>query len=364
MDTLNALTSDAQELLQALIATSSPSTQEHATASLIEQWLQQRGVSTQRIGNNVVALHGLAPNKPTLLLNSHHDTVRPGSGWTRDPITPLIEDGRLYGLGSNDAGGALVTMIAAFLYLRQFDDLSHGLVLAATAEEEISGNNGMALLTQELFTGVDAEHPTLDVALVGEPTQMQMAIAEKGLMVLDVVVHGRTGHAARNEGDNAITKTMPIIEWFHTYRFDRASDVFGDVKMTVTQITAGSQHNVVPDRCSLVVDVRIPGQYQHEDVLDVIRRHVDADVQPRSMRLRSSQIDADHPLVQRGYDLGLQSYASPTMSDQALLPLGVPSMKIGPGDSARSHTPDEYIELSELRDGITTLCTLLEGYLR
>ncbi len=348
VDHIEHLYTEARALLEALIATPSHSTDEGATADLLEQWLHDRGVATERYGHNVVARHIPSDTHPVILLNSHHDTVRPGSRWTIDPYTPTIRDGRLYGLGSNDAGGALVTMIAAFMYLRQFPDLRYGIMLAATAEEEVSGANGMALLARDVL-------PPLHVALVGEPTQMQMAIAEKGLMVLDVVVHGRTGHAARDEGHNAIVKAVPVIEWFHSK---------GPVRMTVTQITAGSQHNVVPDRCTLVVDVRIPGNYQHEDVLDNIRRSIDADVTPRSMRLRSSRIDPEHPIVQVGSAMGLTSYDSPTMSDQALLPIGVPSLKIGPGDSARSHTPDEYLMLDELRSGISILCTMLERYCR
>ena len=359
----NNLYEEVRDLLRVLIATPSHSTQESTTADVLEQWLHARGVDTERYGNNVVARHVGGDDQPIILLNSHHDTVKPGGGWTSDPYTPTLRDGRLYGLGSNDAGGALVTMLATFVHLRQIPDLQYGIIVAATAEEEISGQHGMALLARDVL-------PPLHVALVGEPTQMQMAIAEKGLMVLDVIVHGVTGHAARDEGTNAIARALPIIDWFHTYQFDRPDSVLGTVKMTVTQINAGSQHNVVPDRCHLVVDVRIPGQYRHEDVLDVIRRHMainadgHVDLQPRSMRLRSSRIDADHPLVCLGHSMGLTSYASPTMSDQALLPIGVPSMKIGPGDSARSHTPDEYITLEELRSGIATLCTLLERYCR
>lgn len=348
MDPLEHLYVEAVALLEALIATPSHSTEESATATLLEQWFNDRGVATERYGNNVVARHIPSDDLPVILLNSHHDTIRPGNGWTVDPYTPVIRDGNMYGVGSNDAGGALVTMMAAFLYLRQLSDLQYSILFAATAEEEVSGPNGMALLTRDVL-------PPLHLALVGEPTQMQMAIAERGLMVLDVVVHGRTGHAARSEGENAIVKAMPVIDWFHSYQ---------PVQMTVTQITAGTQHNVVPDRCTMVVDVRIPGNYQHEDVLDEIRRSIDADVTPRSMRLRSSRIDPEHPIVQVGRAMGLTSYDSPTMSDQALLPIGVPSLKIGPGDSARSHTPDEYLMLDELRSGISILCTLLERYCR
>jgi len=357
--------SEMTGLLKQLIATPSYSRQEDATADLLERWLVHHGVRVQRFGNNIVAEHhSSVEDAPTLLLNSHHDTVRPGEGWTHDPFTPAEEGGRLYGLGSNDAGAPLMTMLAAFMHLRQFKGLNHNLVFAATAEEEVSGTNGMALLAHEFFTGESPCFPKPALALVGEPTQMQMAIAEKGLMVLDCVAHGRTGHAARNEGDNALYAAMRDIEWFRTYHFDKESPMLGPVKMTVTQITAGSQHNVVPDRCSFVVDVRTTDAYTNDEILHVIRENVKSDVTPRSTRLQPSSLSADHPLVTIGRDMGLTTYGSPTLSDQSLLPPGVPSMKIGPGDSARSHTPDEYIELHELRDGIATLITMLERYLR
>lgn len=351
-------TTEAVLLLQRLIATQSFSREEHHTADVLQAYLSEKGVVSERHLNNVVAWHRPTsnPNAPVLLLNSHHDTVKPGASWTRDPYAPTIQDNILYGLGSNDAGGALVTMLATFLHLRQFSDLPFAICFAATAEEEISGDNGMAYLVRENLLG------DLQLALVGEPTQMNMAVAEKGLMVLDCTANGVTGHAARNEGDNAIYTAMNDIRWMRTYAFERVSPILGSVKMTVTQISSGSQHNVVPDRCEFVVDVRTTEVYTNDEVLTIIRDHVKSDVHARSMRLHPSSIASDHPLVQAGVRLGLGTYGSPTMSDQSLLP-AIPSLKIGPGDSARSHTPNEYITLSEIHHGITTMIALLEAFL-
>ncbi len=346
------------DLLTKLVATQSFSREEHATADIIEAVLRNAGCPVTRIGNNVVSLPP-EDGRPVWLLNSHHDTVRPGGGWTKDPLIPTVVDGRLYGLGSNDAGGALVMMLAAYLHFASRTDTPVRFAFAATAEEEISGEHGMALLTRDVF-------PTYPIAcaLVGEPTQMHMAIAERGLMVLDCIWHGRTGHAARKEGVNAIYAALPDLEWFRTYEFPNTTSDLGEVSMTVTQINAGSQHNVVPDVCTAVVDVRIPGSHTHEDVLAVIQQHVACTCAPRSMRLRSSSIAGDHPIVRAGVALGMHTYASPTMSDQALLPVGVPSLKIGPGDSARSHTPDEWIGIDEVEHGIATFIHLLESTLR
>lgn len=345
------------ELLKQLIATPSFSREEGATADIIEQVLRDAGANVERYGNNVVAWGGGA--RDAVLLNSHHDTVQPGAGWTHDPFVPVLDNGRLIGLGSNDAGGALVMMLAAFLHFHKRTDLPVQLCFAATAEEEVSGQNGMAMLSREVFV----EHP-ISFAIIGEPTGMQMAVAEKGLMVLDCVAHGRSGHAARNEGVNALYAALTDIEWFRTHRFERTSPVLGDVKMTITQIDAGSQHNVVPDRCHFVVDVRVTDAYTNAEVLEEIQRHTACEVTPRSMRLAPSSIPLDHPLVQAGISMGLATYGSPTMSDQSLLPEGVPSMKIGPGDSARSHTPDEWLGTQELEDGIATFITLLETMMR
>lgn len=346
------------DLLKQLIATQSFSRQEDMTADIIEEVLRTAGRPVLRLGNNVVSIPE-RDARPLWLLNSHHDTVQPGGGWTHDPFVPTVVDGRLYGLGSNDAGGPLMMMLAAYLHMSALPDTPVQFAFAATAEEEVSGDGGMARLTREVFN----MHP-IACALVGEPTQMQMAIAERGLMVLDCTWHGRTGHAARNEGINAIYAALADIEWFRTYRFADTNSDLGGVSMTVTQINAGTQHNVVPDACTAVVDVRVPGSHTHEDVLAVIREHVSCDCKPRSMRLRSSAISLDHPLVQVGVALGMQTYASPTMSDQALLPVGVPSLKIGPGNSARSHTPDEWIGIDEVESGIATFIHLLEATMR
>lgn len=346
------------ELLKRLIATPSFSRDEGATADIIELVLRDVGATVERYGHNVVSWHG-GQSGPTMLLNSHHDTVKPGAGWTNDPHVPVVTDGKLYGLGSNDAGAALVMMLAAYIHFLGRTDLPMRLVFAATAEEEVSGENGMALLTREVFS----TRP-IDVAIIGEPTGMHMAVAEKGLMVLDCVAHGRTGHAARSEGINAIYAALTDIEWFRTHRFERTSAVLGEAKMTVTQIDAGSQHNVVPDRCRFVVDVRVTDAYTNVEVLEEIRHHVACEVTPRSMRLAPSSIPLDHPLVQAGIGMGLATYGSPTMSDQSLLPEGVPSMKIGPGDSARSHTPDEWIGIEELEEGIATFIALLDNTMR
>lgn len=350
------------DLLRTLVTTESFSREESATADIIQNYLQDRSIRVQRIGNNVVAFSARSAYKPCamrILLNSHHDTVRPGQGWTKDPYGAVIEGGRLYGLGSNDAGGALMMMLGTFLHYQSSSDLPVEFVFAATAEEEVSGTGGMDRLTNELWNSYG-----LDVALVGEPTALQLATAEKGLLVLDCTTHGRTGHAARDEGVNAIYAAMCDIEWFKTYEFERTSEMLGNVKMTVTQLQSGSQHNVVPDSCSFVVDVRVTDAYTNDEVLEIIRQHVTCDVVPRSMRLRSSRIANDHPLVQAGIECGMQTYGSPTMSDQALLPVGLPSLKIGPGHSSRSHTPDEWIGIDELESSIPTLVNLLDTMMR
>ncbi len=339
-------------LLEQLIATSSFSKQESDTAALISRFLERRGIRFQRENNNVWARSKyFSPDKPTLLLNSHHDTVRPGNTWTKDPFAPTREGNRLYGLGSNDAGGPLISLIVAFLHFYSKESLPVNLILAATGEEEISGPKGIASLLPSLGD--------LDMGIVGEPTQLQMAVAEKGLMVLDCLATGKTGHAARSEGENAIYRATEDIRWFQTHVFPNESEWLGPVKMTVTQIEAGTQHNVVPDRCKFVVDVRTIDQYSNAETLAMIRRHVSSEVIPRSTRLNPSGIPLDHPLTQSGLDLGLDCVGSPTLSDQALLPF--PTIKLGPGDSARSHTPDEYIEIEEIEQGIQTYVKLLAG---
>lgn len=345
------LASDAVMLLQELIATPSFSREEGGTASLITAFLEKRGVEVQRKGNNVWACNRhFDPAKPSVLLNSHHDTVKPNPGYTRDPFKPDIIDGKLFGLGSNDAGGALVSLISTFLYYWDRQALAYNVVLAASAEEEISGREGIEMIWDAL--------PAIDFAIVGEPTRCEMATAEKGLMVLDCTARGVPGHAAREEGVNAIYQALPDIEWFRTYSFPRVSATLGAMKMSVTIIQAGAQHNVVPAECKFTVDVRVTDAYTLEEALQVIIQQVKCEVVPRSMRMRSSGIASDHPIVKAAVRQGLRLYGSPTTSDQALIP--VPSVKIGPGDSARSHSADEFIYVNEIAEGISVYIRLLE----
>lgn len=341
----------ALRLLQELIAVPSFSKEEDRVASVIAAFFVGEGVHCDRQGNNVwVKNTHFDPNKPTLLLNSHHDTVRPNSGYTRDPFHPEIIDNKLYGLGSNDAGGPLVSLIATFLYYNNRQDLKYNVLLAATAEEEISGTGGV----ESIWTLL----PSISFAIVGEPTLCEMATAEKGLMVLDCVAKGKPGHAAREEGVNALYEALPDLEWFRSFRFPRVSDTLGAMKMSVTIIHAGNQHNVVPAECHFTVDVRVTDAYTLEEALEIIRSHVKCEVTPRSLRMRSSGIANDHPLVQAAKQLGIRQYGSPTTSDQALIP--VPSVKMGPGDSARSHSADEYIYVDEINTGIDTYIKLLD----
>lgn len=351
MADLEKLVRGSTDLLRDLIRIPSFSREEHKTADAIAHFLQQAGVSTHRKHNNVWAYNKhYDAAKPTILLNSHHDTVKPNTGYTRDPFSPDTEEGKLFGLGSNDAGGCLVALVATFLYFYSREDLKYNFCLATTAEEEISGTNGLEAVIPDLGP--------LDFAIVGEPTLMQLAIAERGLMVLDCVAHGKAGHAARDEGDNAIYKALRDIEWFRSYRFPNESEAFGPIKMSVTVIEAGSQHNVVPATCAFVVDVRVTDAYQNEEVLDIIRQHVACEVKPRSVRLKPSSIPLDHPVVQAGIALGRTTYGSPTMSDQALL--DIPSLKLGPGDSARSHMADEFIYVDEIGHGIRLYIDMLK----
>lgn len=348
---IEQLQKDSLELLRQLIAIRSFSKEEHETADRIEQFLQQRNIKTNRKLNNVWAYNKhFDAAKPTLLLNSHHDTVKPNSGYTRDPYDAAIEEDKLFGLGSNDAGGCLVSLIATFLYFYEQEELSYNICLAATAEEEISGNDGLECVLPDLGD--------LEFAIVGEPTQMNLAIAERGLLVLDCISTGKAGHAAREEGDNAIYKALKAIEWFRNYQFAKISEVFGPLKMSVTIINAGSQHNVVPATCTFTVDVRVTDAYTNEEVLKIIRTNVDCEVKPRSIRLKPSSIDKGHPLVQSGIKLGRTTYGSPTTSDQALL--SIPSVKVGPGDSARSHMADEYIYVEEIAEGIALYIEMLK----
>lgn len=341
----------ATGLLQSLIATSSLSREEDGTANILQQFFEENNIPSKRHLNNVWAVNKFFDAaKPTVLLNSHHDTVKPNPQYTRDPFEPRIEDGKLYGLGSNDAGGALVSLIAAFTAFYDRSDLSANLIIAATAEEEISGVNGIESILGLL--------PPIQFAIVGEPTFTNLAIAEKGLLVLDCTAHGKAGHAAREEGENAVYKAMKDIEWFSTYRFPKVSPCLGPVKMSVTVInTENRAHNVVPAVCSFVVDIRVTDDYTHEEVLETVRQHISSEIKPRSMRMRSSKIDVDHPLIKAGVEMGKTCYGSPTTSDQALIPSV--SLKCGPGDSARSHSADEFIYLEEIEEGIKTYIGLL-----
>lgn len=347
---------DAVELLKRLIVTPSPSGNEQNTAAIIEEFLLRHGVNNvERQGNNVWARNKhFEASKPTVLLNSHHDTVKPNSAYTRDPYSPTVEGDRLYGLGSNDAGASVVGLLSAFLHFYNDTDLAYNIIVAITAEEEDSGKNGLESILTRLGE--------LSFAIVGEPTLMQMAIAERGLVVADCTAYGKAGHAARNEGDNAIYKAIKDIEWFRTYEFAKQSDLFGKVKMSVTMIDAGSQHNVVPAECHFVVDIRVTDRYTNQEVLDEIRRHVQCSVKERSIRLKPSYISPEHPIVQAGLSLGRTTYGSPTTSDQALL--SIPSLKMGIGDSARSHSADEYVGLSEIAEGIKLYIDILTKVLK
>ena len=345
-----ALAKEAIALLMQLINTPSLSKEEDKTAQIIVDFLTSKGISCQRKLNNVWASNKyFDPQKPTILLNSHHDTVKPNSGYTKNPFEAHIEDGKLFGLGSNDAGGCLVSLLSTFVHYYNQPDLKYNIIIAATAEEEISGTNGIEMLLP--FLG------NINFAIVGEPTQMHLAVAEKGLLVIDCVAKGKAGHAAREEGDNAIYKALNDIQWFKQYEFPKVSEHLGKVKMSVTIIHAGSQHNVVPDTCSFTVDIRITDAYTHDEVLEIIRKNVSCEVTPRSMRLKSSSIPSSHPIVLAGKKLGRNTYGSPTSSDQALM--NVPSLKIGPGDSARSHTANEFIFVKEIEEGIELYVKLL-----
>ncbi len=345
------LSSDAIELLKEMIATPSFSREESAVADLLERYVELRGYVAAHKGNNIwLTSPGFDLSKPTILLNSHIDTVKPSASWKRDPFTPTSEDGKLFGLGSNDAGASVVSLLHSFFHLTSTHQ-AYNLIFAASAEEEVSGSNGIESLLKEL--------PKIDFAIVGEPTNMNLAVAEKGLMVIDCTATGISGHAARDEGDNAIYKALKDLEWFRTYEFPNKSELLGPVKMSVTQINAGTQHNVVPDKCTFVVDIRSNELYSNQEILDIIRQHTSVAVQPRSTRLSSTATPLDHPIVTRGKQLQRTIYGSPTLSDQALLTC--PSIKIGPGDSSRSHTADEYILESEIAEAIELYIKLLDG---
>lgn len=353
-DDVSIHSKDAVALLQQLIATPSFSSEESGTAAIIEAWFEKKGIACKRIKNNVYAFNKhFQEDKPLLLLNSHHDTVTPNEAYTRDPFAPEIEDGKLYGLGSNDAGASLVSLMSTFAYFHDLKGLSHNLVLVASAEEESSGPNGLNSMLEHL--------PEPDVAIVGEPTQMHLAIAEKGLVVFDAVVSGTPSHAAHPNTDNAIYNSIEVLEWFRDYSFEKISPVLGPVKLTVTQINGGSQHNVVPARVNLVIDVRVNDCYTNKEIAQILSDTAPCELHPRSLRLNSSSIPKSHPLVVSGIAMGRETYGSPTLSDQAALRCD--SLKLGPGDSTRSHSADEFIYLREIEEGIRVYIALLEGFL-
>ena len=355
--TIHTLTQEAISLLKQLIATPSFSSEEQGTALLIEAWFTVNNIPFKRENNNIWAFNKqYNEGLPTLLLNSHHDTVKPNQGYTLDPFNPIVKDGKLYGLGSNDAGGCLVSLIATFTYFYEAENLPYNLVIVASAEEESSGPDGLNSVLKHL--------PTLDCAIVGEPTEMQLAIAEKGLLVLDVIVEGTPGHAAHPNDNVSIYNALGVVEWFRDYRFEKVSEVLGPMKMTVTGINAGKQHNVVPAECHLVIDVRVNDSYTNTQVLEIIQKELagKAVVKARSLHLNSSSIDKNHPIVQAGIELGRTTYGSPTLSDQSVL--YCQSLKLGPGSSPRSHTADEFIYINEIEEGISLYINILSKFLK
>ncbi len=348
------LKQQAVELLKNLISTQSFSSEEEGTAALIIAWLESHQIPYKRQKNNIYAFNKYyQEGKPLLLLNSHHDTVKPNTAYTRDPYSPDVEGDILYGLGSNDAGGCLVSLLATFAYFYDQKDLNHNIVIVASAEEENSGPNGLNSMMETL--------PHIDVAIVGEPTLMDLAIAEKGLVVFDAEVSGTPSHAAHPNSNNAIYNSISVLEWFKNYKFEKESEQLGPVKLTVTQINAGHQHNVVPAHVNLVIDVRVNDCYTNQEIEKILTQNAPCKVKARSLRLNSSRIDPDHPLVKSGEALGRGTYGSPTLSDQAAL--YCQSVKLGPGDSRRSHSADEFIYISEIEEGIDIYIALLEGFL-
>tara|TARA_R110000751_G_scaffold33850_1_gene84063 strand:+ start:45 stop:1109 length:1065 start_codon:yes stop_codon:yes gene_type:complete len=352
---IEKLTQEALELLKNLIKTQSFSSEEEGTATFIENWFNTHDIPFQRQANNIWTTNkNFKEGKTTLLLNSHHDTVQPNNGYTRDPYSPDIEDGKLYGLGSNDAGGCLVSLIATFTYFYAYENPKYNLVLVASGEEESSGPNGLNSMLKVI--------PHIDVAIVGEPTLMNLAIAEKGLVVFDAQVLGTPSHAAHPNDDNAIYNCIAVLQWFKDFKFEKVSEALGEVKMTVTQIKGGKQHNAVPADIDLVVDVRVNDQYSNKEIADLLQAQAPCDsIKPRSLRLNSSSIPKEHELVKAGIALGRSTYGSPTLSDQAVL--SCPSLKLGPGDSTRSHSADEYIYVKEIEEGIQIYIDLLESIL-
>lgn len=351
MMTQEQYVSDAVQLLKKLIATPSVSRNEKDAADIMEQTIRSYGFEPQREANNlwIIDPH-YDESRPTLLLNAHIDTVKPVASWSRDPFSPDVEDGVLYGLGSNDCGGGLCSLLQIFRMLTEKPQ-SYNLIYLASAEEEVSGKDGITRALPLL--------PHIDLAIVGEPTGMNPAVAEKGLMVLDVIAHGKSGHAARNEGVNAIYEALDDMRWIRDYKFEKVSEFLGPTKMTLTVVNAGTQHNVIPDKCTMLVDIRTNEFYDNEEVYEFIRQHLKSEVKAHSFRLKSSRIDPEHPLIRKCVAMGMKSFGSPTLSDQALMHF--PSFKLGPGESSRSHSANEFIRISEIRDAIAKYETLLDG---
>ena len=343
--------SDAVQLLKKLIATPSVSRNEKDAADIMEQTIRSYGFEPQREANNlwIIDPH-YDESRPTLLLNAHIDTVKPVASWSRDPFSPDVEDGVLYGLGSNDCGGGLCSLLQIFRMLTEKPQ-SYNLIYLASAEEEVSGKDGITRALPLL--------PHIDLAIVGEPTGMNPAVAEKGLMVLDVIAHGKSGHAARNEGVNAIYEALDDMRWIRDYKFEKVSEFLGPTKMTLTVVNAGTQHNVIPDKCTMLVDIRTNEFYDNEEVYELIRQHLKSEVKAHSFRLKSSRIDPEHPLIRKCVAMGMKPFGSPTLSDQALMHF--PSFKLGPGESSRSHSANEFIRISEIRDAIAKYAALFDG---
>ncbi len=348
---IEKLTENAISLLKNLIVTQSFSTEEENTAKLIEGWFTENKIPFKRTKNNIWATNKhFDESKPTMLLNSHHDTVYPNTAYTNDPLKASVEDGKLYGLGSNDAGGCLVSLIATFTNFYAQENLKYNLVIVASAEEENSGPDGLNSMLSII--------PHIDVAIVGEPTLMNLAVAEKGLVVFDAVVEGTPSHAAHPNNNNSIYNTIEVLQWFKEFKFEKPSVALGDVKMTVTQISAGSQHNVVPAHTNLVVDVRVNDSYSNQEIANILQEQSPCTtITPRSLRLNSSSISTDHALVKAGIAMGRETYGSPTLSDQSVLTCQ--SLKLGPGDSTRSHSANEFIYLAEIEEGIKIYVELL-----
>jgi len=348
------LTQEAVSLLKNLIETPSFSGEEHGTAALIKEWCTNHNIAFETDNNNVWAQNKyFNPAKKTILLNSHHDTVKPNKAYTRNPHQAQVENGKLFGLGSNDAGGCLVSLLACFTHFYDKKDLSYNLVYVASAEEESSGKNGLNSMLKII--------PPIAFAIIGEPTLMQLAIAEKGLLVLDCEASGTPGHAAHGTGDNSIYIALKDIKWIENFEFPNLSETLGKVKMTVTQINAGKQHNVIPAKCNFVIDVRVTDAYTNQEVLAIVKNNLKSEVKPRSLHLNASSISKDHPVVLAGIKLGRETYGSPTLSDQSVL--SCPSLKLGPGDSLRSHTADEFIYIKEIEEGIALYIKILEEIL-